>query len=52
MTDTAITQLASTIGVRDACQSVGAAQASYYRRHRRSAAPQRPGTASASSRGR
>jgi putative transposase len=28
--------------VRDACQAVGAAQASYYRRHRHSPAPERP----------
>ena len=42
MTDTAIAELASTIGVRDACQAVGAAQAGYYRRHRQSPPPQRP----------
>ena len=42
MTDTAITELAPTIGVRGACQAVGAAQAGYYRRHRQSPAPSRP----------
>ena len=42
MTDTAISELAPTIGVREACQVLGTAQASYYRRHRHSAAPQRP----------
>jgi len=42
VTDTAIAELAPTIGVRDACQAVGAAQASYYRRHRHSPAPERP----------
>jgi len=42
VTDTAITELAPQIGVRDACEVVGAAQASYYRRHRRSPAPNRP----------
>jgi putative transposase len=42
VTDTAIAELAPTTGVRDACQAVGAAQAGYYRRHRQSAAPQRP----------
>jgi len=42
VTDTAISELAPTIGVREACQAVGTAQASYYRRHRHSAAPQRP----------
>jgi len=42
MTDTAITDLAPVIGVRGACDAVGAAQASWYRRHRQSPAPQRP----------
>lgn len=42
MTDTAIAELTPTIGVRDACQAVGAAQASYYRRHRHSPPPPRP----------
>ena len=42
MTDTAIAELAPQIGVRDACDAVGVAQASYYRRHRHSPAPQRP----------
>ena len=34
MTDAAITELAPALGVRAACDAVGAAQASYYRRHR------------------
>ena len=42
MTDTAIAELAPRVGVRDACQAVGAAQAGYYRRHRTSPAPERP----------
>jgi putative transposase len=42
VTDTAIAELAPHIGVRDACQAVGAAQASYYRRHRSSPPPARP----------
>jgi putative transposase len=41
VTDTAITELAPTIGVRAACDAVGAAQAGYYRRNRRSPAPPR-----------
>ena len=41
VTDTAIAELVSCVGVRDACQAVGAAQASYYRRHRTSAPPAR-----------
>ena len=41
MTDTAIAELVPGVGVRDACQAVGAAQASYYRRHRISAPPAR-----------
>ena len=45
MTDTAIAELAPRIGVRDACEVVGAAQAGYYRRHRRSPAPTRPAPA-------
>jgi putative transposase len=36
VTDTAIAELVPCVGVRDACQAVGAAQASYYRRHRTS----------------
>jgi putative transposase len=40
--DTAITELAPKIGVRNACKAVGVAQASYYRRHRQSPLPQRP----------
>jgi len=42
VTDTAIAELAPRVGVRDACQAVGAAQASYYRRHRASPPPTRP----------
>jgi putative transposase len=42
VTDAAIAELAPTIGVRAACDALGAAQASYYRRHRHSPAPARP----------
>lgn len=42
MTDAAITELAPHLGVRGACHAVGAAQASYYRRHRQSPPPPRP----------
>ena len=42
MTDQAITTLTSKIGVRAACDAIGAAQAGYYRRHRKSASPPRP----------
>ena len=42
MTDAAVAELAPQIGVRAACQAVGAAQAGYYRRHRISPAPVRP----------
>ena len=42
MTDQAVMELAPQLGVRDACEVVGVAQASYYRRHRQSPAPQRP----------
>ena len=42
MTDTAIAELAPRVGVRDACQAVGAAQAGYYRLHRTSAPSARP----------
>jgi len=42
VTDDAITTLAPQISVRDACDAVGASQASYYRRHRQSPAPERP----------
>jgi putative transposase len=41
VTDRAITTLAARIGVREACEAVGAAQAGYYRRHRRTPAPER-----------
>lgn len=42
MTDQAITVLAERIGVRAACEVLGAAQAGHYRRHRTSPAPARP----------
>ena len=42
MSDAAIAELAPKIGVRNACDAVGVAQAGYYRRHRRSPPPQRP----------
>lgn len=42
MTDQAVTELAPQLGVRAACEAVGAAQAGYYRRHRQSPAPVRP----------
>ena len=42
MTDTAIAELAPQVGVRAACEVLGAAQAGYYRRHRQSPPPQRP----------
>jgi len=41
VTDAAIAELAPALGVRAACDAVGAAQASYYRRHRSSPAPAR-----------
>jgi putative transposase len=42
VTDTAIAELAPEVGVRAACEALGAAQAGYYRRHRQSRPPQRP----------
>lgn len=42
MTDQAVIELAAKIGVRQACDAVGASQAGHYRRHRISPAPQRP----------
>jgi putative transposase len=42
MTDEAIAGLAPQTGTRAACAAVGAAQASYYRRHRISPRPARP----------
>jgi putative transposase len=42
MIDDAIAELAPLIGVRDACVATGRPQASHYRRHRQSPAPQRP----------
>ncbi len=41
MIDAAIAELAPSVGVRAACDAVGAAQASYYRRHRHSPEPER-----------
>ena len=43
MSDAAIAELAAMIGVRGACDAVGVAQASYYRRHRQSPPSQRRG---------
>jgi putative transposase len=42
MTDAAIDELVPVLGLRAACEAVGAPQASWYRRHRRSPAPDRP----------
>ena len=42
MTDKAIADLVPRTGIRAACAAVGAAQASYYRRHRASPPPPRP----------
>jgi putative transposase len=42
VSDTAIAELAPVVGVRAACDAVGVALAGWYRRHRRSPAPQRP----------
>ena len=42
MTDTAIVELAPWVGVRTACEVLGAAQAGYYRRHRQSPPSPRP----------
>ena len=42
MTDEAVAELAPQTGTRAACAAVGAAQASYYRRHRISPPPARP----------
>jgi putative transposase len=42
VTDQAVVELTSQLGVRAACQAVGAAQAGYYRRQRHSPAPDRP----------
>ena len=42
MTDAAISELAPRVGVRQACEAVGVAQAGWYRRHRQSPAPARP----------
>ena len=42
MTDQAVTELIPQLGVRAACEAVGAAQAGYYRRHRQRLAPTRP----------
>ncbi len=37
-----VAELAPVIGIRSVCEAVGAAQTSYYRRHRASLIPQRP----------
>jgi putative transposase len=42
MTDAAITTLAPLVGTRAACAALGEARARYYRRHRKSPAPERP----------
>ena len=42
MTDQAVIELTSQLGVRGACEAVGVSQAGYYRRHRQSPAPARP----------
>ena len=42
MTDQAVSELAPRIGVREACDALGASQAGYYRRHRKSPTPARP----------
>lgn len=42
ITDAAVAGLAPRMGTRAACRAAGAAQAGYYRRHRRSPAPARP----------
>lgn len=42
MTDRAVMELTPQLGVRAACEAVGVAQASYYRRRRQSPAPPRP----------
>lgn len=42
MTDVAVTELKSHVGVRMACEALGASQAGYWRRNRQSPAPPRP----------
>jgi putative transposase len=42
VTDQAVAELAPHVGVREACEALGASQAGYYRRHRHSPAPVRP----------
>jgi putative transposase len=42
VTDQAVAELAPHVGVRPACEAVGAPQASYWRRHRLSPGPDRP----------
>ena len=42
MIDEAIVELEPLVGVRAACRATGRAQASHYRRHRRSPKPERP----------
>jgi len=40
--DAAVSELAPRVGVRAACEAVGAGQAGYYRRHRVTPVPERP----------
>jgi len=42
VSEAAVAELAPCLGVRAACDTLGIAQASYYRRHRTSLAPARP----------
>lgn len=42
MTDQAVLELAPQVGVREACDALGASRAGYYRRHRITPAPERP----------
>jgi putative transposase len=42
MSDAAVAELTAAVGVRAACDALGVAQASYYRRHRTSPPPQHP----------
>ena len=42
VSEAAVAELAPRLGVRAACDALGIAQASYYRRHRTSPAPARP----------
>jgi putative transposase len=42
MIDTAVSELTPLVGVREACEAVGEAQARWYRRHRQSPPPPKP----------